>query len=98
MYKVDPETNKFAEYHEVTCPLDSKDRKFALLDKRGWWEHQAAKPHYSFEVFYELHNSEADASKAMDVRVAFLKDEGWKYVFTSEYDQTTNSWKPVRIR
>jgi hypothetical protein len=97
LYKEDPETNRLAEYHEVKYALDSKAGGFALLDLHGWWENEKGTAYLNRRVLYEPQKSEQDASSAMDARVAWLEENGWKYKFTGDFDPYTGMLRMVRI-
>ena len=96
-YKEDPNKNQFAEYHEVTYALDAKAGGFVLIDLHGWWEHQEGRAILNRRVLSEPHKSVEQADAAMTERVKWLRDQGWTFQLTTEFDPGKGGFVALRI-
>jgi hypothetical protein len=68
-----------------------------LIDLHGWWENHEGKAILNRQILSEPHKYQEQAIAAMDERVKWLRDRGWAFQLTTEFDPDKGGFVPLRI-
>jgi hypothetical protein len=97
VYKSDPATTPFAEWHEIWTGQNPATGEWILCQRHGWWDETNKMTYFDVPILSEPFKTEPEVDAAMDAQINSLGVDGWNYKFTTVFDPVTRGGKGVRI-
>jgi hypothetical protein len=97
VYKVEPEKDPVAEWHELWTAHKPATNEFILCRRHGWWDGEKKRAHFNVPVLSAPFKTAEDAYAAMGEELEGLAASGWIHQYTLAFDPTTGGGKGVKL-
>jgi hypothetical protein len=85
VYNQDPGQTRSLEWREIWYCADERPGTFKLSETHGWWDDLKKEVSKKKTQTLGQYETEAEAIKAMERRIWWLRDRGWIYKRTDQF-------------